>query len=152
MVEYHNDYLRHRSKGETSPIGITFSAFDLLHAGHCEMLKEAKSRSDYLIACIHVNPFIENKMKQTPFQSLVERWIVLQSNKYVDEIIPYQTEEEVIQILKLKNPTIRIIGEDYIGKDFTGKDYCNEMGIRIYYNKRKHDISSSSKRNKIKNG
>ena len=132
-------------------VGFTCSTFDLLHAGHVIMLREAKEQCDYLICGLQVDPSQDRAEKNAPVQTVVERYTQLKGVEYVDEIIPYQTEEEVIQILKLKNPTIRIIGEDYIGKDFTGKDLCNQMGIMIYFNKRKHEISSSRKRFKLKN-
>ena len=93
-------------------VGITASAFDLLHAGHCEMLREAKTVCDYLICCLHIDPSLERGGKIRPLQTIVERHIVLSSNKYVDEIIPYQTEEDLLQIIKLKMPEIRVIGEE----------------------------------------
>ena len=125
--------------------GITFSAFDLLHSGHILMLKEAKKHCDYLIVGLHTNPQIERPHKNKPVQTTLERFIQLQGCKYVDEIIPYDTEEDVINILKTVNPNIRIIGEEYAGKPFTGHD----LPIEIYYNKRQHNYSSSSLRGKL---
>ena len=132
-------------------VGITASAFDLLHAGHCEMLREAKTVCDYLICCLHIDPSLEREKKIRPLQTIVERHIVLSSNKYVDEIIPYQTEEDLLQIIKLKMPEIRVIGEDYIDKDFTGKSLCEKMGIQIHHNQRKHSLSSTTRRERITN-
>lgn len=132
-------------------VGIVASAFDLLHAGHLLMLKEAKSVCDYLIVCLHLNPSIERKEKNPPIQDIVERQIQLKATKYVDEIIVYETEEQLLEIIKSFSPDIRILGEDYIGKDFTGKQFCLDSDIEIYYAKRQHSYSSSSLRNKIKN-
>ena len=132
-------------------VGITASAFDLLHAGHCEMLREAKNVCDYLICCLHIDPSEERGEKEKPLQSIVERHIVLSSSKYVDEIIPYKTEDDLLKIIQFKIPDVRVIGEDYINKNFTGKLLCEKMGIRIYYNQRKHSVSSTEIRKILKN-
>lgn len=124
--------------------GITFSSFDLLHAGHVQMLREAKTQCDYLICGLNVSP-----VGKKPSQSLVERYIQLSSVKYVDEIIPYQNEEEVIDILQLYVPTVRIIGSDYRFREFTGKEECRQLGIEIYYNNREHRFSTTELREKI---
>tara|TARA_B100001287_G_scaffold276426_1_gene287207 strand:- start:343 stop:738 length:396 start_codon:yes stop_codon:yes gene_type:complete len=126
-------------------IGFTASAFDLLHTGHIAMLQEAKQQCDYLICGLHFNPKWERKEKNKPIQNIVERYTQLKAVKYVDEIIPYATERELLDILELYPIDIRIIGEEYRDKDFTGKD----MGIEIYYNKRQHRFSSNELRNKI---
>lgn len=130
-------------------IGIVFSCFDLLHPGHCLLLKEAKQHCDFLIACLQTDPSIERKEKNSPVQSLFERWVQLDSSKYVDQIIPYTYESEVEEILKARMPDIRFLGDDYIGKRFTG-DWLE--GIEIRYCNRDHGFSSSSLREKIKNG
>jgi glycerol-3-phosphate cytidylyltransferase len=127
-------------------IGATFSAFDLLHAGHIVMLREAKSKCDYLIAGLQTDPSIDRKEKNPPIQSLVERYTQLKAVSYVDEIIPYTYESEVVDILELYPVNIRIIGEDHRGKPFAGEDTCNARGIEIYYNPRDHRFSSSDLR------
>lgn len=130
-------------------IGITFSTFDLLHSGHIAMLREAKTQCDYLIACLQVDPSIDRPEKNTPVQSLVERWTQLQAVRYVDEIIPYQFEYEVEDILQMFNLDVRILGVEYKDKDFTGKDVCKKRGIQLYFNKRDHRFSSSELRKRL---
>ena len=130
--------------------GITFSTFDLLHAGHISMLREAKTVCDYLICGLQVDPSLERKEKNTPAQTLVERWTQLQAVKYVDEIIPYQTEKDVEDILQLFQIDIRIIGEEYKkGGRYTGRATCAARGIEIYYNKRDHRFSTSDLRDRV---
>ena len=130
--------------------GITFSTFDLLHAGHISMLREAKTVCDYLICGLQVDPSLERKEKNTPVQTLVERWTQLQAVKYVDEIIPYQTEKDVEDILTLFSIDVRIIGEEYkkAGR-YTGRATCAARGIEIYYNKRDHRFSTSDLRERV---
>ena len=130
-------------------VGITFSTFDLLHSGHIAMLREAKTQCDYLIACLQVDPSIDRPEKNTPVQSLVERWTQLQAVRYVDEIIPYQFEYEVEDILQMFNLDVRILGVEYKDKDFTGKDVCKKRGIQLYFNKRDHRFSSSELRKRL---
>ena len=130
--------------------GITFSTFDLLHAGHIAMLKESKSVCDYLVCGLHVDPQIERPQKNKPIQNLVERYIQLNAVKYVDEIIPYCLEDELKDILLTFPINIRIIGSDYKGKNFTGKNICMDKGIEIYYNKRDHRFSSTELRERMK--
>ena len=124
-------------------IGITFSTFDLLHAGHIAMLREAKEHCDYLICGLQVDPSLDRPDKNKPVQTLVERWTQLQGVKYVDEIIPYQTETDVEDILQLFNFDIRIIGDEYKHGKFTGRAICAARGIEIYFNKRDHRFSST---------
>ena len=126
--------------------GITASSFDLLHAGHILMLREAKSVCDYLICALQTDPTIDRPEKNKPIQSYMERHIQLSAVKYVDEIIPYATEEEWLALLNNLPVHIRIIGEDYRGKDFTGKD-----AVPVHYNKRQHNYSTSGLRRKIVN-
>lgn len=130
-------------------IGFTCSAFDLLHAGHIQMLRDAKSQCDYLICGIQVDPAMDRKTKNSPVQSLVERYIQLAAVKYVDEIIPYETENDLNDILEILPIDIRVLGEEYKQKDFTGKDVCRRRGIELYFNKRDHRFSSSSLRERI---
>ncbi len=128
-------------------IGITASTFDLLHAGHVLMLKEAKEVCDYLICALHVDPSLERPTKNRPVQTLYERFVQLEAVKYVDKIIPYQTEDELMNILLTNNINVRIIGEDYVGKPFTGDELKD---IKIYYNNRKHTYSSTELRKRTK--
>ena len=124
--------------------GFTCSCFDLLHAGHILMLKDAKEQCDYLIVGLQTDPTLDRPEKNKPIQSYMERYIQLSAIKYVDEIIPYATEEEWLALLNHLPVHIRIIGEDYRGKDFTGKD-----AVPVHYNKRQHNYSTSSLRKKI---
>jgi glycerol-3-phosphate cytidylyltransferase len=133
-------------------IGITFSTFDLLHAGHVLMLKEAKSVCDYLICGLHVDPQVERPNKNKPIQSIVERYIQLSSVKYVDEVIPYNLEKDLHDILLGYPIDVRIIGADYRDVDFSGKDICLTRGIEIYYNDRSHNFSSTELRQRIQCG
>jgi glycerol-3-phosphate cytidylyltransferase len=132
-------------------VGITFSTFDLLHAGHVKMLEEAKSVCNYLIVGLQLDPSIDRHKKNSPTQSIIERYIQLKGCKYVDEIIPYVTEQDLEDILKSYNIDIRIIGCEYKDKHFTGKDYCKKKDIEIYYNKRDHRFSSTNLRMNVKN-
>ena len=130
-------------------VGITFSTFDLLHAGHVKMLEEAKSKCDYLIAGLQLDPSIDRPEKNKPTQTIIERYVQLKGCKYVDEIIPYITEQDLLDVLSSFKIDIRIIGEEYENKKFTGKEYCLKKGIKIYYNKREHRFSSSSLRKQV---
>lgn len=130
-------------------VGFTASSFDLLHSGHILMLREAKLQCDYLICGLQVNPNNDRPEKNKPIQTLVERYTQLKSVEYVDEIIPYETENDIIDILQMYPINIRIIGEEYRDKNFTGKNVCEQLGIEIYFNKRNHRFSSSELRNRI---
>ena len=132
-------------------IGITFSAFDLFHAGHIKMLEEAKSKCDYLIIGLQLDPSIDRPEKNKPTQSIVERYVQVRACKYIDEIVPYVTEQDLIDILSSFKIDLRIIGEEYKNKNFTGKEYCKKKGIKIYYNKREHRFSSSILRKQVSN-
>lgn len=131
-------------------VGFTASTFDLLHAGHIAMLREAKEQCDYLMVALQVDPSLDRPEKNSPVQTLVERWTQLQGVKYIDEIIPYQTEEDLQDILKLFNIDVRIIGEEYKDTTFTGRATCAQRGIEIYFNKRDHRFSSSDLRERVK--
>jgi len=130
--------------------GITFSAFDLLHTGHILMLKEAKEQCDFLIAALQVDPSKDRKEKNKPIQSVFERLIQLKAIKYIDDIIVYETEEDVKDILESYDIDVRILGEEYKNTNFTGNDICKRKGIRLYFNKRTHRFSTSNLRNTIK--
>ena len=127
-------------------IGFVASCFDLLHAGHCLMLKDAKKQCDWLVAALQDDPSVDRPQKNKPIQSLEERKIQLESIKYVDEVVFYNTEEDLIKLLQLIKPQVRILGSDYKDKHFTGK----ELKIPIYYHLRDHEWSTSSLRKKIK--
>jgi len=129
--------------------GIVFSSFDLLHSGHVQMLRECKEHCDYLIVGLQTDPTIDRPEKNKPVQTIVERYVQLSGVKYVDEIVPYETETDVEDILKLFLPEVRIIGEDYRFKDFTGKDLCRELNIEVVYNNRKHNFSTSRLRENV---
>ena len=131
-------------------VGITFSAFDLLHAGHVMMLKDAKRQCDFLIVGLQVDPSIERPQKNKPIQSVVERYIQLEGCQYVDKIIPYVMESDLEDILLSYEIDVRIIGEEYQFDSFTGRKICKENDIELYYNKRKHRFSSSDLRKIIK--
>ena len=126
-------------------VGFTCSCFDLLHAGHILMLKDAKQQCDKLVVGLQVNPTIDRPEKNKPIQSYEERYIQLEAIKYVDKIIKYTTEKDLYKKLLEINPDIRILGSDYINKSFTGDD----LNIPIYYHNRNHDYSSTNLRGKI---
>lgn len=130
-------------------IGFTCSTFDLLHAGHVQMLREAKEHCDYLICGLQIDPSIDRKEKNPPVQTVVERFIQLSAIGYVDEIIPYATERDLEDILNMYSIDVRIIGEEYKKKTFTGRAICSKRGIEIYYNKRDHRFSSSDLRKRV---
>jgi glycerol-3-phosphate cytidylyltransferase len=132
-------------------IGITFSTFDLgPHAGHIAMLAEAKNHCDYLIAGLQTDPTIDRSdSKNRPVQSIVERQIQLAATRYVDEIIVYETEKDLEDILLTLPIDIRILGVEYIDKDFTGKDICTKRNIKLIFNERDHSFSSSNLRRRV---
>jgi len=136
-------------KAQGLKIGITFSTFDLLHAGHIAMLSEAKNHCDYLIAGLQTDPTLDRTTKNSPVQSIVERQIQLQATRYVDEIVVYQTEKDLEDILLSMPIDVRILGVEYENRDFTGKDICNKRGIELIYNGRDHSFSSSSLRKRV---
>ena len=130
-------------------IGITFSTFDLLHAGHIRMLADAKTQCDYLIVGLQTDPTIDRPEKNKPTQSLVERYTQLKGCRFVDEIIPYATEQDLEDILRLYSIDVRIIGEEYREKEFTGRKYCEENKISLIYNSRSHRFSSTCLRREV---
>jgi len=131
-------------------IGFTASAFDLLHAGHIQMLREAKAQCDYLICALQMDPKLDRPAdKNSPIQTIVERYTQLKAVQYVDEIIPYNTEADLIDILTMYDIDVRILGEEYKTKDFTGKNECRNLGIDLYFNSRNHRFSSTDLRNRV---
>jgi glycerol-3-phosphate cytidylyltransferase len=130
-------------------VGFTASAFDLLHAGHIQMLREAKEQCDYLIVGLQLDPALDRPTKNSPIQTVVERYTQLHAVSYVDEIIPYVSERDLEDILTMYHIDVRILGEEYRDKDFTGKDICRKRGIQLYFNKRDHRFSSSDLRKRV---
>ena len=129
------------------PVGFTCSTFDLLHAGHILMLAECKQVCDYLIVGVQSDPTIDRPgTKNKPVQSIVERYVQLSAVKFVDEIIIYNTEKDLEDMLMFLPLAVRIIGEEYKDKDFTGKQICEDRGIKVWYNSRTHRFSSSELR------
>jgi glycerol-3-phosphate cytidylyltransferase len=137
-------------KAKGLKIGITFSTFDLLHAGHIAMLAEVKNHCDYLICGLQTDPTIDRPdTKNHPIQSIVERQITLSACRFVDEIVVYQTEKDLEDILLTLPIDVRILGVEYKDKEFTGKKICEQRGIEIVYNGRDHSFSSSSLRKRV---
>lgn len=130
-------------------IGFTCSTFDLFHAGHIIMLKEARAQCDYLIAGLQVDPTIDRPHKNKPVQSVFERFVQLQACKYVDEIVVYSTEKDLVDILLSYPINIRILGDEYEHRDFTGRQECITRGIKFYFNKREHSFSTTELRQRV---
>ena len=130
-------------------IGFTASSFDLFHSGHVAMLKEARANCDYMIVGLQTDPTIDRPEKNQPIQSVFERYVQLEGCKYIDEIIPYATEQDLVDILLTYKINVRFIGEEYKSKTFTGKQLCVDKGIELYYNKRQHSFSTSGLRKRI---
>jgi glycerol-3-phosphate cytidylyltransferase len=129
------------------PVGFTCSTFDLLHAGHILMLAECKQVCDYLIVGVQSDPSIDRPgTKNKPVQSIVERYVQLSAVKFVDQIIIYNTEKDLEDLLMFLPISVRIIGEEYKDKEFTGKKICEDRGIKIWFNSRTHRFSSSELR------
>jgi len=134
----------------TKKIGITFSTFDLLYAGHIKMLEEVKTQCDYLIVGLQLDSTLDRAEKNPPSQITTERYIQLKGCKFVDEIVPYVSEQDLEDILRAFKLDVRIIGDEYKDKAFTGRDYCETKGIELYFNTRDHRFSSSGLRKQVK--
>jgi glycerol-3-phosphate cytidylyltransferase len=132
-----------------SRIGFTCSAFDLFHSGHVAMLKEASNHCDYLIVGLQTDPTLDRPEKNSPIQSVFERYVQLEGCKYIDEIIPYATEQDLMDIFLTYKIDVRFIGEEYRTQEFTGKELCLNKNIEIYYNSRQHSFSTSELRKRI---
>lgn len=131
-------------------IGFNCSSFDLFHAGHVTMLKMEKQLCDYLIVALQVDPTVDRPgVKNKPTQSVYERYVQLQACKYVDEILVYSTEYDLLQLLMTQKIDIRFLSEEYLNRDFTGKQYCIQNGIELHYHKREHNYSSTELRNRV---
>jgi glycerol-3-phosphate cytidylyltransferase len=135
---------------EGKKIGITFSTFDMLHAGHIAMLADAKNHCDYLIAGLQTDPTIDRPdTKNKPVQSIVERQIQLAACRYVDEVVVYQTEQDLVDLLLILPIDVRILGVEYEEKEYTGKQEGYQRGIQPIFNERDHSFSSSSLRKRV---
>lgn len=132
-------------------VGFTCSAFDLFHAGHVAMLAECKQHCDYLIVGLQVDPSKDRPDKNKPIQSVYERYKQLKGCKYVDEIIPYETEQDLENLIAIEDIHVRFVGQEYKGKFITGEDTCAIREIRIHYNSRLHNYSSSELRKRLSN-
>lgn len=140
--------LDYRDRGK---IGFTCSTFDLLHAGHITMLEEASRQCDFLVVGLQNDPTLDRPdTKNAPVQSLVERQIQLSAVKYVDEIIVYNTEQDLRDLLLTLPINVRILGVEYENTEFTGKEICKKRDIECFFNKRDHSFSSTSLRNRVK--
>lgn len=137
-------------KTEGKRIGITFSTFDMLHAGHIAMLSEAKNHCDYLICGLQTDPTIDRPdTKNKPVQSIVERQIQLAACRYVDEVVVYQTEQDLVDLLLILPVDVRILGVEYQNQDFTGRGEGADKGITHIFNSRDHSFSSSGLRKRV---
>ena len=130
-------------------IGFTCSCFDLFHAGHIMMLKEAKSVCDYLIVGLQSDPSIDRASKNKPVQSIVERQVQVKGCRHVDEVVIYDTEKDLEDLFKTLPIDVRVIGSDYKDREFTAKDYCIDNNIQIVYNKRTHSFSTTDLRQRV---
>lgn len=131
-------------------IGFNCSSFDLFHAGHVTMLKMEKEMCDYLKVALQVDPTIDRPgVKNKPVQSVYERHVQLQACKYVDEILVYETEEDLLNLIQTQTIHVRFLSEEYMDRDFTGKQYCIDHDIELFYHLRKHKYSSTEIRNRV---
>jgi glycerol-3-phosphate cytidylyltransferase len=131
-------------------IGFNCSCFDLFHAGHVTMLKMEKERCDYLKVALQVDPTTDRPgLKNKPVQSIYERYAQVQACKYVDEILLYDTEKELLNLIMTQDMHIRFLSDEYLYRDFTGKQYCMDNGIELFYHKRQHTYSTSELRNRV---
>ena len=137
-------------KQDGKKIGITFSTFDMLHAGHIAMLSEAKNHCDYLICGLQTDPTIDRpETKNRPIQSIVERQIQLAACRYVDEVVVYQTEQDLVDLLLILPVDVRVLGVEYQHQNFSGYEECGMRGIELVFNGRDHSFSSSSLRKRV---
>lgn len=133
-------------------VGFTCGAFDLLHPGHLALFKEARQHCDYLIVGLHTNPQTDRSYKNIPIQSMYERYVQLVSCKLVNQVIPYDTENDLENILAIESINVRFMGEEYLGQSITGQKICEERNIKIVYLNRKHSYSSTELRKRIEKG
>ena len=135
--------------GMSMKVGFTASAFDLLHAGHVAMLKEAKQHCQWLIVGLQNDPTLDRDTKNKPIQSIVERQLQLEGCKFVDEVWVYNTEKDLEDLLLILPINVRILGVEYMEKDFTGRGICEKRGIELVFNGRDHSFSSSELRQRV---
>lgn len=133
----------------TKVVGFTCSAFDLLHAGHIAMLKEAKTQCDHLIVGLQNDPTLDRAAKNKPVQTIVERQLQLLGCRYVDEVWVYNTEKDLEDLLLILPINVRILGVEYEHQEFTGREICHKRNIRLYFNSRDHSFSSSMLRQRV---
>ena len=136
-------------EGRQLRVGFTCSAFDLCHAGHISMLEEAKNQCDWLIVGLQNDPTLDRPSKNKPVQSIVERFLQIRAVKYVDEVIPYNTEKDLEDLLLMLPIDVRILGDEYKDKDFTGKNICVARHIEFYFNGREHSFSTTDLRRRV---
>jgi glycerol-3-phosphate cytidylyltransferase len=137
-------------KSQGKKVGITFSTFDMLHAGHIAMLSEAKNHCDYLIAGLQTDPTIDRPdTKNKPIQTIVERQIQLAACRYVDEVVVYSTEQDLRDLLLILPVDVRVLGVEYQGTTYSGESECKKRNIDIVFNGRDHSFSSSSLRKRV---
>ncbi|MCL7987002.1 adenylyltransferase/cytidyltransferase family protein [Sphingobacterium sp. lm-10] len=127
-------------------IGITFGAFDMLHAGQIVFLAEARKKCDYLIVGLCTDGQVDAARKSKPVQSIVERFIQLEGSPSVDEIIPFENDDDLMDLLQTISVDVRFVGSEYENVPFTGKDYCDEAGIAVCFINRAHRFSARSLR------
>lgn len=131
-------------------IGFNCSTFDLFHAGHVTMLKEEKNYCDHLIVALQFDPTIDRPLtKNKPVQSFYERYVQVSACRYVDEVLVYATEDDLLNMLKTQHIDIRFLGDEYKTKDFTGKQWCLDNGVKLHYHRRDHPYSSSTLRQRV---
>jgi len=131
-------------------VGFNCSAWDMLHAGHVTMLKRERELCDYLKVALQVDPTIDRPgIKNKPIQSVYERYVQLQACRYIDEILVYETEQDLLNLLMTQEIHVRFLGEEYREKNYTGKQYCIDHGIELYYHPRRHPFSSTQLRNRV---
>jgi glycerol-3-phosphate cytidylyltransferase len=130
-------------------VGFTCGAFDLFHAGHHIFLRDAKEHCDYLIVGLHTDPTIDRPQKNKPIQTIYERYTQLKNSAWVDEIIPYDTETDLLNVLATNKIDVRFLGSDYLHKSFTGDDFCQTINMEIMFINRLHDFSSSELRKRL---
>ena len=126
-------------------IGFTCSTFDLFHAGHIMMLKEAREQCDYLLVGLQTDPTIDRPYKNNPIQGVFERYIQLKACKYVDEVVVYATEKELLDVLQSYPIDVRILGDEYASKSFTGSN----LDMELYFNRREHSFSTTELRQRV---
>ena len=141
--------IKQKKQKDTDVVGITFGTFDLLHPGHVDMLEQCKMLCDWLVVGLHTDPSIERPEKNKPIQTTYERWTLLNGSKFVDEVIPYDSEQDILNMLTLYNIDVRFVGKEYEGVTITGEDICNKLGIGIIYNIRDHNYSSTQLKDRV---